>query len=115
MAGRTPVQEAAIEFVGSVSLRIVPVDSVACSWDPMFADVPAVLVLRFVKRMMLVGIVIVGKGHQIVGIAFVSGQLQTTFGLQSVIVPRQPFSGDFGIIDLASPPQEGFAGNGLGD
>ena len=43
--------------------------------------------------------VIIGEGHHVVGITFVFGQDGQTLGLQSVIVPHQPFYGDFGIGD----------------
>ena len=79
----------------------------------MFADIPGVLDVRLVEWMVLVGIVIVGEGHDIVGIAFIFGQVQPTFGLQSVVARRQPFYNDFGMVDAASPPQERFGGNGL--
>ena len=80
----------------------------------MFADVSSVLDVRLEEWMVLVGVVVVGEGHHVVGVAFVFGQGRPTFGLQSVVAPRQPFYGDFGMVDVASSPQEGFGGDGLG-
>ena len=55
--------------------------------DPMFAHVLRVLDLRLVERMGLVGVVFVGKGHHVVGVAFVIGQGRPTLVLQSVVAP----------------------------
>lgn len=68
-----PVPVAVVKFVRHVSLRIVPVDGV--------------LDLRLVEWMVMVCIVAVGLSHQIMGIAFVFGQVQPMFHLQSVIAP----------------------------
>ena len=62
----------------------------------------------------MVSVVIVGEGHHVMGVAFVFGQGRPTFGLQTVVAPRQPFYGDFVMVDVTSPSQERFGGDGLG-
>ena len=91
VTGPTSMPETAIEFVGHVGLRIVPVDGVVGAGDPMFARVSRVLDVRLVEWMGLIGVIVVSTGHQVVGVAFVFGQGRPTFGLQSVVAPRQPF------------------------
>ena len=70
--------------------------------------------MRLVEWMVLVGIVVIGEGHHVVVVAFIFGQGQPRFGFQSVVAPRKPFYGDFGMVDVALPSQEGFGGDGLG-
>ena len=110
----TPVTEGAVEFVRGVRLRIVPIDGVVGAWDPMFAYVLSVLDVRLVEWMVLIGVVLVGEGHHVMGVAFVFGQGRPSFGLQSVVAPRQPFYGDFVMVDATWPSQKGFGGDDLG-
>ena len=66
-----------------------------------------------VERMVGFCILIVSSGHHVVLLAFILGHVEPGFGLQLVLLPHQPLHGHFGVVDAASPPQQGFRRNGV--
>ena len=57
--------------------------------------------------------VFVRVGHHVVLLTFFLGQALPGFGLQAVFLPHKPFHGGCGMVDAASPPQQGLGRNGV--
>ena len=105
-----PVPKTTIELVSRMDLWVVSVYGALRAGDVMLAVVPGVLDPAPVQGMMVLCVLLVGSGHEIVLLAIVLGP---GLGLQAVLLPRQPFHGDGGMVDVASPPQEGFGCDGV--
>ena len=102
MACPAPVPIASIKFVDGVGVWIVPVYGVPCTRHVMFTMVRGMLNSLAVQWMVVCHVVIVSSGLHVLLLAFVL-----------VLLPHQPFPEHFGVVDAASPPQQGFGRIGI--
>ena len=108
-----PVPETPLELVRCVGLCVVPVHSVTCPDETVFALIPSMLDALTEERVVRVQGVRVGQGHHLMLFACVVHQSPPFRLSQTMFLPQQPFHGGFGVIGGHAPTLQGFHGNGV--